>query len=59
MECVGALNTVIGSIKASGRLRSLPKITAPMTGVAPKLTGHPRVSIGFCLCLNLLLPLSV
>lgn len=37
--CVGEANTVIGRFLASGNLRSLPKVTAPVVAIAPKLSG--------------------
>jgi len=37
--CVGEANTRIGNFLASGNLRSLPKLTAPVVATAPKLSG--------------------
>ena len=39
LVCVGEANTVIGSFLASGNLRSIPRITAPVEARAPKLGG--------------------
>ena len=44
LVCVGEENTRIGRFLASGNLRSLPKITAPVEAQAPKLSGTFGVS---------------
>ena len=42
--CVGEANTIIGRFKASGNLRSVPLLTAPVVAIAPKLSGSFGVS---------------
>jgi len=44
VACVGEGSTRIGRFLASGNLRSLPRVTAPVVALAPKLSGSFGVS---------------